>query len=142
MHNSKASLFLMELMVVILFFSISSAVYVQLFMKGHQINNTTQDLSTANIIAQNISECFLSCDGSMEQTLHFLDEFEQSQNVVYSYYDNMGNVCTKDSSKYIEVLTFSDDDKYNYMDIQIVTASDNKSIYQFTMKKYRKETLK
>lgn len=142
MHNSKASLFLMELMVVILFFSISSAVCIQLFVKSHMITNTAQAQSNANMIAQNTSECFLSTDGSMGQTLPYLNEHNDSQNNISTYYNADWNICKTEEAMYMEVLTFTSDEHYNYMAINISDILNEENLYNFTLKKYKKETIK
>ena len=65
MRSSRASLFLMELMISILFFSLSSAVCIQLFVKAHAINETTEDISKATLIAQDICEYFHYANGKL-----------------------------------------------------------------------------
>ena len=81
MRNSRASLFLMELMISILFFSLSSAVCIQLFVKAHTINEKTEDKSNAILIAQDISEYFHHADGDKEQILSYYTEYEETADV-------------------------------------------------------------
>ena len=64
--NSKTSLFLMELIIVILFFSIAAVVCVQLFVNAYTTNESTKRTSQSNIILQNIAEQFLGCDGDLD----------------------------------------------------------------------------
>ncbi len=61
--NSKTSLFLMELIIVILFFSISAVVCVQLFVNAYSTNESTKKIAQATVIVQNLAEQFLGCDG-------------------------------------------------------------------------------
>lgn len=57
----------MELIIVILFFSISAAVCVQLFFNAHTTDLNTNELSHAEIAMQNVSECFLASEGNITE---------------------------------------------------------------------------
>ena len=59
MKSSKSSLFLMELIIAILFFSLASAVCIQLFVKSHTLGKTTTDENKSLLMCQNFSEIFL-----------------------------------------------------------------------------------
>ena len=65
MKSSKSSLFLMELIISILFFSIASAVCIQLFVKAHLLNVRTQEKNETVVWVQNLAELWDSCDGDM-----------------------------------------------------------------------------
>ena len=56
--NSRLSLFLMELIVAIMFFSLSAAVCVRLFASAHLMSESTENLSGATIWTQNLAESF------------------------------------------------------------------------------------
>ena len=142
MHNSKASLFLMELMIVILFFSISSAVCIQLFVKAHTINIENQNETSANLIAQNISECFLSTNGEMVQTLSYLDAYTKLNHSALVYYDDNWTICDKNDARFIETLTFTKDNKFHNMMIVIKDLKKNRNLYTLTLKKHIQERYK
>ena len=106
MNNSKTSLFLMELIIVILFFSLSSAVCVQLFFRAHQIDNET-DFTTHSISAmQDLSECFYSCDGDLSQICNINPDAKESDDILYVLYDQNWN-CTGNYSDAAFVITLS-----------------------------------
>ena len=73
----RSSLFLLELIIAILFFSLTSAVCVQFFARAHQISRQTQELNAALEKVSGCTEIFLSggvsCtrqpDGSADYTL-------------------------------------------------------------------------
>lgn len=65
-NNSKTSLFLMELIIVILFFSISAVVCVQLFVNAYSTNESTKMTAQGTVIVQNMAEQFLGCDGDLD----------------------------------------------------------------------------
>lgn len=65
--NSKTSLFLMELIISILFFSITGAICVRLFVSAHITAQNSVNLSHSVMWAQNLSESYISCDGNLDQ---------------------------------------------------------------------------
>ena len=56
----RSSLFLLELIIAILFFSLTSAVCVQFFARAHQISRQTQELNAALEKVSGCTEIFLS----------------------------------------------------------------------------------
>lgn len=64
MKHSRSSLFLMELIIAILFFSLASAVCIRLFVKSHLVSESTVNQNHAITHAQNMAEVWLSVDGS------------------------------------------------------------------------------
>lgn len=67
MRHSKSSLFLMELIIAILFFSLSSTVCIQLFAKAHIVSRDTVDQNNAITQAQNLAESWLALDGDLSK---------------------------------------------------------------------------
>lgn len=70
MKSSKSSLFLLELIISILFFSVSAAACIQLFVKAHTIDVTTREQNQAIIWSQNLAELWRTGKGS----LSFIEE--------------------------------------------------------------------
>lgn len=66
MKHSKSSLFLMELIIALLFFSVSSTVCIRLFVKAHALSAQTVDQNYAVNYAQNMAEMFTGCEGDLE----------------------------------------------------------------------------
>ncbi|MCR4902475.1 MAG: hypothetical protein K6A23_06430 [Butyrivibrio sp.] len=56
----------MEIIIVILFFSISSAVCIQLFTKAHLLSESSVNLDQATMHAQSVAELFWGCSGDIE----------------------------------------------------------------------------
>ncbi len=56
----------MELIIAILFFSLSSAVCVRLFVGAHQIASSDRNLNQAVLWTQNLAESFYGCDGRIQ----------------------------------------------------------------------------
>lgn len=70
---SKSGLFLMELILSILFFSLSSAICVQLFVKSHLISQKSVSLNHAIELCQNVAEAFYGCNGNVDEMMLLFD---------------------------------------------------------------------
>ena len=109
MKHSKTSLFLMEFIVGILFFSITLALCVQLFVKAKTINEESVQKSKAQLIAGYIIENY-KANQSLENSM---------------YFDEQGLVCTKDNYYYLAHLKKQDDllqISITYQDQEIYTT--------------------
>lgn len=56
--HDKSSLFLMEMIVAILFFALSAAICVQLFVRSQQLNEDSTNLIAATNLSRNIAETY------------------------------------------------------------------------------------
>ena len=65
----SSSLFLMELILAILFFSVASAVCVQIFVKSHLISRQSEELSQAVTLCTNSAEAFAASDARFPEQL-------------------------------------------------------------------------
>ncbi len=65
--NSKTSLFLMELIVAVFFFSLSAAVCVRLFVDAHLLAQKTVNLNNALTWSQSLAESFTGEKGNLEK---------------------------------------------------------------------------
>ena len=65
--NSKSSLFLIELIVTLCFFSLASVVCVRLFIYAHKVSIESRRETLAIQISQNAAECFIAADGDEEE---------------------------------------------------------------------------
>ena len=74
-ENSRTSLFLMELIIVILFFAIASAICLRLFVGAHLLSEKDKNLSHALVWAQDLSESFYGCEGRI---LHMKNLYKEA----------------------------------------------------------------
>lgn len=89
MKHSRSSLFLMEMIIAILFFSLASAVCIQLFAKSHTLSKQTVNQNQAVIQAQNLAECYLALEGDFEHitVLLGLADADTSSGCLKLYFD-------------------------------------------------------
>lgn len=83
--HSKTSLFLMELIISIMFFSVSGAICIELFVKAHTLSEESVELNNSVLWTQNIAEVFQGCYGNLHSIADF---FTDSSVVLVSYEDN------------------------------------------------------
>lgn len=72
-NTSRTGLFLMELILAILFFSLSGSVCVQLFIQAHTISNNSVVLNHSILQAQNVAETFYGCNGDVDEMMILLN---------------------------------------------------------------------
>lgn len=134
--KSKTALFLMELIIVILFFSIASAVCMQLFAKSHTIGKQTQELNHAVAIAQSYAEVMRGTDGSMESILAAFPDAVVEDNYFEVFYDEHFQVCDPANAAYVSDVTITPNGAIQNMEIKIVKLSDYSEIYTLNATKY------
>lgn len=83
MHSSKSSAFLMELILSILFFSIASAVCIQLFAKAHLLDQKTGFQNQAVIWSESLSSLWQAADGSLSPVWeHLTEDYPESTGAI------------------------------------------------------------
>lgn len=65
MKSSRTSLFLMELIISILFFSLAGAACIQFFVKAHLLNLQAKEQNKAASWSQNLAELWTASDADM-----------------------------------------------------------------------------
>ena len=72
--KSGSSLFLMELIMSILIFSLASTVCIQLFVKSHLVSSHSTSLNQSILWCQNLAEGFLGCNGDVSEVCNLYPE--------------------------------------------------------------------
>ncbi|MGN1148542.1 MAG: hypothetical protein ACI4TB_08970 [Lachnospiraceae bacterium] len=84
MKSSKSSLFLMELIISILFFSLASAACIQLFVKAHLMDIRTKEQNQAVIWSQNLSSLWQASSGDLLAVFNQLsDDYDNQYGCIY-----------------------------------------------------------
>lgn len=141
MRHSRSSLFLMELILAILFFSLSSAVCIQLFAKSHTLGRQTVKQNQSLIHTQNLAESFLVSDGSLSHISTFfpLCVWNQEDNVLTLYFDSNWNPTEEKNAVFMARLEESkpESDGLLIADIMVVECSTaNEPLYKLQVKKH------
>ena len=90
MNNNarKTGLFLMELIIAILFFSLAAVICIQLFVKSHMISERSIALNHSILLAQNTAEIFYATNGDPEKMASLLGCGESSGTAAIADSDN------------------------------------------------------
>ncbi len=135
--KSRTSLFLMELIITILFFSIASAVCVQFFVKAHTIGEKTKELNSAVAAAQGFAEVMRGTDGSIDSILSvYPDAIQGSDTFFEVFYDENFLPCEPEDAEYVSDVTLLPNGAIQNMEIQIVKLSTYEQIYSLSATKY------
>ena len=149
-HRSRArssSLFLMELILAILFFSVASAVCVQIFVTSHMLSNDSRALNHGVNECANLAEIIDTADG-IEDCLLLLKktypgetfsnggsadgETGSEADLLFGYDDNF-SACGEENSSYILSLHLSQVD-YTLTARMDFSETSGESIYQLETK--------
>lgn len=122
MNNNarKTGLFLMELIIAILFFSLAAAICIQLFVKSHMISERSIALNHSILLAQNTAEIFYATNGDPEKMASLLGCGESSDTAAVADSDN------------VSTLTLFYTDKFDRLD----PAQAASAIFQQTISLY------
>ena len=138
MKHSRSALALMELILVILFFSLASVVCIRLFVHSHLLSSRTVSENHAVIHAQNLAECFLATDGDMAQIKALFEKHvsDAPENTVILLFDSDWKECSEDDACYFaRLVTHPEADGLLSAEISInAYPSDSEdSIYTLTV---------
>ena len=121
MKHSRSSLFLMEMIIAILFFSLASAVCIQLFAKSHLLSTQTVNKNHAVIWTQNLAESYLAVEGDLDTMQDLFSPSQRTdENTLTLYFDSQWNLCSSgDNADFSAELTHTPDPGTGIMEAQI-----------------------
>lgn len=134
MRRSKATLFLFELVIIILIFAICCAVCLNLFTASRRKSIEAKDLSHAIVAAQNAAETFKSCNGELS-ALPALLNGEQAANKIMVYYDKEW-ALTKNASDASYTVEISTQTEAKMLHVVITVYKETTNIYELPISQY------
>lgn len=120
-HNNTSSLFLLELILAVLFFSVASALCIQIFTKAHLMS---QDARNLNFAVNEVS--------SMAEQMP-----DDSLQDAAAYYDSSYVSCKKADAVYVLTVHYEPEDTLLKAHISMDTVADNRNIYTLDVTKHR-----
>lgn len=162
-QSSRSSLFLIELVLSIFFFIVTSAVCLQLFVTTYFLSRETIETNQAVLWSQNLAEPFLGSMGnySIVKDLYSdkdsISEFSFSPDkyILLCFDKDWNYIESFADSYYVVFSAYSTDDIFSYQDIYIAKSpqnltydltiedflyllcKDDYKIYQLSVKKFR-----
>lgn len=124
--HKQSSIFILELIISITFFVLSTLVCVQIFVKSHEISNQTKDVTIAMNYCTGILEEFEN-----DPTLY------QNKKEYLKYYNQDWKKCSK--KKAIYTLSIYCTEENSLKTIQVKAYQQKKKIYSLNDEVYIKE---
>ena len=137
----SSTLFLLELIISILFFSVASAVCVQFFVRSHQISQNAERLQNASALCSSLAEMITISD-SLEELAQFSQadsEIPSDQLLLLQYYDADWNACGEDNGSYLLQADIILEDSMLVADISVTaypTEAEAEPIYSLHLQHY------
>lgn len=122
----RSSLFLMELIFSILFFSLASAVCMQLFAAASGLSTETSQKSHALMRARNVCDLFQAEAGDLSSVHEKIPASMVSDSSVTVYYDDSWEECSREDASFtlfLEVLTTSHDGRLHTGKVTVTNNS-------------------
>ena len=120
-HNNTSSLFLLKLILTVLFFSVASALCIQIFTKAHLMSQDARDLNFAVNEVSSMAEQMP--DDSLQDAA--------------AYYDSSYASCEKADAVYVLTVHYEPEDTLLKAHISMDTVADNRNIYTLDITKHR-----
>lgn len=144
-HNNISSLFLLELILAVLFFSVASALCIQIFTKAHLMSQDARDLNFAvnevSSMAEQISAGTLHSDTAASSDDTASDPSTQmpddSLQDAAAYYDSSYASCEKADAVYVLTVHYEPENTLLKAHISMDTIADNRNIYTLDVTKHR-----
>lgn len=140
--NSKSSLFLMELIIVIMFFALASGSCIQLFAKAHQLTEATTVKQQAMMITDSVIACIKQRPNDLEWIAsrfygEILEKEFMEEKVIISLDDslnpvekNIGNKNQKSKTPSYQLTMTKTNTKAENYKIEIIDCKTKQLIYQ------------
>ncbi len=112
----KSSLFLIELIIAILFFSLSAAVCVRLFATAYLMGQQSTNRDAATLQAQSMAALFQNADGALDDVLAYANATETEE-------DRYVGIITENGADYVVTLRFAESERTPALTIEITTPT-------------------
>lgn len=134
----KSRLFLLELLLMILFFSVAAAICVQLFAKAHTTRCKSQQLTHAVSLTENVSAVLESHGFSPDTLKDFWPQgtIQEKNTFCLSLTDDW-NPCAEASSPYLLQVTFSEQKTFACAEVRILKKTIDSEIYHLKLTDYQ-----
>ena len=121
--KSRTSLFLMEMIIAVFFFAVTSAICAQVFAKAYLVSAHTSELNQAVFHTENIAETFRSANGSFNGPSA-------------SFYDENWQECPEETAVYRISVRTADESTVKKIRISVSRQISDEIIYSVDVCKY------
>ena len=131
--GSKTRLFLIELVIIILFFAFAGAICANIFVKAHTLSSKSTDISMAVMQAQSAAECVKDTDGDAKKLCDLLDGQDTAEGLTV-YYDKDWKPSDESGAKYELSIALTQENGFLNADISVLKGDEE--IYSIETGKY------
>ena len=124
MGKSRGRLFLLEMIIIILFFAVAAAVCMNLFAKAREEGARSADLTMAVTQAQYAAETFKSTGGDMRKTGELLFAAESGGEITLCYDDAWNSVPPGEDAAYCLTMTEKNAEGLRAADVTVSAAGE------------------
>ncbi|MFI3208111.1 MAG: hypothetical protein R3Y40_03135 [Eubacteriales bacterium] len=136
-QTRKSSLFLIELIIAILFFSLSSAVCVSLFGASHSMTEESENRNVALLEAQSIAEIYRNDKGNLSTIINMTLATEIEEGTYIYYLDESGAYVIEESTTtYCVEFTVNEEMQMLTLDIEVTPPDSEDNVIEFSTKIY------
>jgi competence protein ComGC len=128
-NSSGSSLFLMEIILNILIFSILLTVCLQFFLKARQLTGDTTQLERAVTCCSNAANVYESGDGTLDSFSEIYKDAIITDEQVIVYLDENFIECPADASVYSMLIFSADSGNASISAVSITCYDGSKEIY-------------
>lgn len=132
----RSNIFLLEVIIAILFFSISSAVCIQLFAQAHIKSENAASLNQAVLAASSAAEALEACGGDAESLSELFPESRIEGDTLHVYYDADWNCCPSSDAYRNMDIVLSVDGGLIRGEIAVFEIGKTKPLYQLDAEYY------
>lgn len=133
-HNSGTSLFLMEMILALLFLSLSSAACIQIFAAARKNRIQAEQWNQIQALTTSVGETLEGTDGTDEQILSFLPDGVQKNTHMIWYYDRTWQTCSPKEAAYEMILKTSVSSSEKSGELSFRQISDDSELYRITLR--------
>lgn len=125
-ESSKSALFLMELILAVLFFAITSAVCAKLFAASHLISRDTMQANRAAALAQSAAACVQSTGADSNRCAELLSGEAAPDGTITVFYDSDWQITDQSSAVYTMTVLLD----FSAEKATALVAEDEKTIFE------------
>jgi len=137
-NKSRSTLFLMELLISILFFSLACSVCVQMFVKSHLLSRESTEMNHSVIWCESFAEAFYGCEANIDEIKTVLGSKDNGTgpSTVIVFYDDDFNSCDRENATYSVLGELSGDNDLLSFNITCTNIPRAQSIYNLSLVYY------
>lgn len=130
--KSRASLFLIELILAILFFSLGSAICIRIFTQAALVSRSAADLSFASSQVSSAASFIRSSDDPAQCVESFFPGARVDENSFSVFYDSDRTLCSEENAVYTMEIVYSISDDFGTGYI-CMTGSEGEVLYDLEL---------